>query len=188
MLLAVEVMAVATGAASVWLLASNRPLGWWVGLVSVALFAVLFAAARLYGEVAIQIFYFVTSLQAIWVWLRGGPSRTERPVQHLPIPLMALTLPLIAVATLALRPMLVELRGAAPFWDALTTVTSVAAHLYLVFRYVESWYLWIAVDVVYVPLYLSRDLELTALLYVAFLILSVRGLLRFRREAEGATA
>jgi nicotinamide mononucleotide transporter len=47
-------------------------------------------------------------------------------------------------------------------------------------RFVESWYIWIAVDVIYVPLYMSRGLRLTALLYVAFLVMSIAGLVRFR--------
>ena len=34
---------------------------------------------------------------------------------------------------------------------------------------------WIAVDLIYVPLYLSRDLHLTALTYIVFLGLCVLG-------------
>jgi nicotinamide mononucleotide transporter len=44
------------------------------------------------------------------------------------------------------------LGGAAPFWDALTTILSAIAQLYLMERYLESWYLWIVADTIYVPL------------------------------------
>lgn len=182
--MALEILAVVTGVGSVWLLSRNQPLGWWIGLVSVSAFAFVFARARLYGDVGIQVFYFVTSLQAIWVWIRGGEGGAQRPVMHLPRSLALATVPAVIAGTLVLRIALAEMGGAAPFWDALATVGSITAHLYLVWRYVESWYLWVAVDLVYVPLFLSRGLELTALLYVGFLLLSLRGLARFRVEAR----
>ena len=43
--------------------------------------------------------------------------------------------------------------------------------------------MWIAVDVIYVPLYLSRDLNLTALVYVVFLGLCVVGWRQWRAVA-----
>ena len=177
-----EVIAVTTGAWSVWYLAHNHPFGWWVGLVSVAAFAVVFYRVRLYAEVGIQVFYFVTSLQAIWIWLRGGAERTPRPVTRVPRRVAVATVPISLVALVALRALLIELGGAVPFWDALTVVMSLTAHVYLMWRYVESWWLWLAVDVIFVPLYASRGLLLTSVLYVGFFAMSCMGLRRFRRE------
>lgn len=178
-----EVLAVVTGAWSVWLLARNRPLGWWIALVSIASFAVVFYRVRLFAEVGIQVVYFITSAQAIWIWMRGGGQGAERPVTHVPARVWLWTLPAAAVGFVLLRSLLITADGAAPFWDALTTVMSLVAHGFLMFRLVESWWIWIAVDVIYVPLYYSRDLTLTAALYVGYLLLSISGLRTFRRLA-----
>jgi nicotinamide mononucleotide transporter len=175
-----EVFAVVTGAWSVWTLSHNQPIGWWIGLGSVAAFGVVFFQARLFAEVGIQAFYFVTSLQAIWIWLRGGTDRTERPVTRAPHVVLVVTVPLGILALCGLWQLLIALHGAAPFWDALTVVMSLTAHLYLMWRFVDSWYLWISVDVIYLPLYVSRGLALTAVLYAGFLVMSVGGLRRFR--------
>jgi nicotinamide mononucleotide transporter len=51
----IEVLAVVTGALSVWWLARNRPIGWWVGLVSVAAFAIVFWRVHLCGDVVIPL-------------------------------------------------------------------------------------------------------------------------------------
>lgn len=179
-----EMSAVVTGAWSVWLLSRNSPLGWWVGLMSVVLFAWVFAGVRLYAEVGIQVFYFVTSVQAIWIWLRGGDRGNERAVTYAPSRLLAATVPIFLVALVGLRWLLIELNGAAPFWDASTTVLSLTAHLYLMWRFVNAWYLWIVVDVIYIPLYASRELYLTAGLYAVFLVMSIGGLIEFRRLAS----
>jgi nicotinamide mononucleotide transporter len=194
----VEALAVVSYAWSVWLLAKNRPAGWWVGLVGCALYGAVFFNVRLYAEVLIQIFYFITSVQAIYIWLRGGENRTERLVGRVPLPWLIGAGVAIVAGTLVLRHILIELRGAAPFWDALTTVLSITAHLFLMGRFVESWYLWITVDVIYVPLYASRELYVTSILYAIFLGMATNGLRNFRRayrdrtsvsvEVEGETA
>ena len=182
-----EAFAVVFSAWSVWLLSQNRPFGWWVGLVGVTAYGVVFYRVRLFAEVAIQGFYFLTSLQAIRIWLRGGIDRTEKPVGRPSRSLILMTLLIGLVSVFALREGLIAIRGAAPFWDALTTVMSLIAHLYLMGRYVDSWYVWVAVDVIYIPLYASRGLYVTSLLYVVFLILAVRGLLHFRSIYEKRT-
>lgn len=174
-----EAVAVVSSAWCVWLLAKNQLLGWWIGLISVMAYAFVFYRVRLYADLAIQVFYFFTSLQAIYIWLRGGKNQTERPVGRISKNWMLATAALIVVGTLTLRLILIELRGAAPFWDALTTVLSLAAHIYLMGRFVESWYLWIVVDVIYVPLYASRGLFVTSALYAVFLLMAIWGLRNF---------
>ncbi|MGI0486426.1 nicotinamide riboside transporter PnuC [Pantanalinema rosaneae CENA516] len=176
-----ETVAVVTYAWSVWLLAKNNPLGWWIGLIGTALYGVVFYQAKLYAEVGLQVFYFVTSLQAIYIWLRGGQSQTEKPVGHISRKGLMLTIILAIASVFALRSLLIAIRGAAPFWDALTTVMSLVAHLYLMGRLVESWYLWITVDVIYVPLYASRHLYLTSILYGIFGLMALGGLKNFQR-------
>ncbi len=183
-LLPLEVAAVAVSALSVWLLARNNPLGWWLALIGVTLYAVIFYRTRLFAEVGIQIVYFVTSLKAISIWLGGGENQTAKPVSRVSKRLIGLTLALGVVGVVALRLLLIELRGAAPFWDAVTTVVSLSAHLYLMERYVESWHQWVAVDVIYVPLYASRELYLTSGLYAVFLVMAIYGLFNFKRLYE----
>jgi nicotinamide mononucleotide transporter len=176
-----ETVAVVTYAWSVWLLAKNNPLGWWIGLVGTALYGVVFYQAKLYAEVGLQVFYFITSLQAIYIWLRGGRNHAEKPVGHISRKGLILTIILAIASVFALRSLLIAIRGAAPFWDALTTVMSLVAHLYLMGRLVESWYLWITVDVIYVPLYASRQLYLTSILYAVFGLMALSGLRNFQR-------
>lgn len=176
----IEVIAFIAYGWSVWLLANNRPLGWWIGLIGIVGYIIVFYNVELFAEVGIQGFYFITSLQAIYIWLRGGAQNTEKPVAHVPRRLALITVPLMIVAVFGLQFFLIQIRGAAPFWDALTTIMSLTAHLYLMQRYVESWYIWIAVDIIYVPLYASRGLYLTSILYVALLLMSVNGLFNFR--------
>ncbi|MCT7985508.1 nicotinamide riboside transporter PnuC [Laspinema sp. A4] len=177
----IEAIAVVTSAWSVWLLSKNNPLGWWIGLVGVLAYTWVFYQVRLYGEVAIQLFYLVTSLQAIYSWLRGGENHTEKPIARIPPRWIPWLVGILTVSVIGLRSLLIAMNGSAPFWDALTTVASAIAQLLLMQRYVESWYLWIGVDTIYVPLYASRGLYLTSFLYAIFWLLAIGGLQNFKR-------
>ncbi|MEG4407927.1 nicotinamide riboside transporter PnuC [Microcoleus sp. MON2_D5] len=177
----IEAIAAIASAWSVWLLAKNNPVGWWIGLIGVIAYGAVFYQVKLYGEVALQSFYLITSLQAIYIWLRGGENSTEKPVCRISQRWLILTAVLVAVGVFGLRTVLISLGGAAPFWDALTTILSAIAQLYLMERYLESWYLWIVADTIYVPLYASRGLYLTSILYAIFLLMAIHGLQNFQR-------
>ena len=56
--------------------------------------------------------------------------------------------------------------------------------MWLVFRYAQSWWIWVAVDIIYIPLYLSRDLQLTSALYVVFLAMATMGAVEFWRALK----
>jgi nicotinamide mononucleotide transporter len=90
----------------------------------------------------------------------------------------------VPATTAGLWVLLVEVNGAAPIWDALTTALSLAAQYLLSRKRIESWYFWIAADVIYIPLYISRDLALTAVLYAVFLGMCVIGLIAWRRSMK----
>jgi len=44
--------------------------------------------------------------------------------------------------------------------------------------------LWIAVDIISIPVYWSRGLPLTAILYVLFLLICLRGLVAWRAQLQ----
>lgn len=176
-----ESIALIFSAWSVWLLSQNQLLGWWLGLIGVIAYGIVFYQVQLYGEVCLQVFYLITSLQGIWIWWHGGKDKTEKPVTNIEFSWLIISFILSLLGIMALRLILIKLNGSAPFWDAFTTIYSIIAQLYLMQRYVQSWYLWIVVDIVYIPLYISRELYFTSFLYAIFLLMAVRGLIQFKK-------
>ena len=74
--------------------------------------------------------------------------------------------------------------AAAPYVDATTAGLSVTAQVLQSLRRVESWVLWICVDLVALGLFIWRGLLVTTGLYGLFLILAIVGLIEWRRKAE----
>lgn len=166
----------ASGALCVWLVVRQHVANFAVGLVNNAFFLVLFVDARLYADAGLQVVYFGLGIIGWYWWLRGGDGRTELPVSRTPAREWAWCAVAFVLGFVVLTAILREVNGAAPPVDAATTTASLVAQYLLTRKRLESWWVWIAVDVVYVPLYLSRDVPLTALLYLLFIGLCVAGL------------
>lgn len=184
-----ELLGVLTGVVAVWLTVRQNVWCWPVGLVNVALFAVVFARARLYADAGLQGVYFALCLYGWWAWLHGGrdhgPLAVTRSTRRERLALAAL-----AVAAAALLGTLLH-RGtdaSFPYLDSALTAGSLAAQWLQARKRLENWLVWIAVDVVYVGMYVAKDLHLTALLYAGFAALAVAGLREWRRSLAGSAA
>jgi nicotinamide mononucleotide transporter len=179
----VESLGFVSGGICVWLVVREHIWNWPVGLANNVLFAVLFWQSRLFADMALQGVYAAIAIYGWWNWLRGHDAGTRLPITKTRAwewGSLALAVPL---CTWGVYAVLVRAGGAAPFFDALTTVISLAAQYLLSRKRIENWYLWIVVDIIYVPLYISRDLPLTAALYSVFLVMCCIGLIQWQRRA-----
>jgi len=169
-----------TGALCVWLTVKQNIWNFPLGLINVATFCVVFFQSRLYADAGLQIVYFGLGVLGWYLWLHGGANRTALKVSRASAWELSLICVFIAAATIGLWKTLAEVGGSASFWDALTTSISLASQWLLNRKRLESWIGWIVVDVIYVPLYIYKDLYLTAMLYGLFLLMAVMGLRAWR--------
>lgn len=176
-----ELLGFVTGAASVWLTVLARISNFPVGIANSAFFLVLFLSARLFADSGLQVVYIVLGFAGWWQWLHGGPERSRLTVARSGWPLLACCVMVAAAATWGLTVLLTAVHDIAPFWDALTTAVSLAAQFLLNFKKIENWAFWIAADVVYIPLYVVKRLDLTAIVYVLFLAMCITGVRAWRR-------
>lgn len=177
-----ELLGFVTGAVGVWLTVRANIWNFPVGLANNLFFLVLFWAARLYADAALQIVYLGFGVFGWWEWLHGG-ERWSRRMMARARPWVVWTLAGLAVpVTWILTIVLTRANDIAPFWDALTTALSLAAQWLLNLKLFENWFFWMTADVVYVPLYFVKALYLTAIVYVIFLGLCVAGMRAWRRE------
>lgn len=175
-----EAISFVTGAICVWLVVRENIWNFPIGLANTATFCVVFFQARLYGDAALQIVYFVLGLMGWYLWLFGGERGTRLRVVWAGRRELFVLGGLILGGTLVLWKTLSLIGGSASFLDAFTTSLSLGAQVLLNRKRVENWIVWIVADAVYVPLYVSKDLHLTALLYAVFLVMAVMGLSHWR--------
>ena len=165
----------------VWLMAQRRLVAWPVGLVSVALYALVFAEAKLYSDTLLQL-AFAVFLTYGWInWRRHAADEGAIHIAPLSRGKLLRDLAIGLCGGLALGAgMHLFTDASLPWLDAVLTGLSLVAQWWQARRHVATWWLWIAVDVVYVGTYLFKSLHVTAALYVLFLGLAVLGLRAWR--------
>ena len=183
-----EVLGFVTGGWCVWLLVEENIWNWPIGIANNAFYVVVFWRARLFADMSLQVVYIVLSIIGWYLWLHGGTGHGRLRVQRTRWREGLAIGAAVALMTVAGTAFLRTVRDSAPFLDALTTAISLAAQYMLTRKLIENWHLWIAVDVVYIGLYASRSLPLTAVLYAVFLTMCVVGLREWRRSEARAVA
>jgi nicotinamide mononucleotide transporter len=185
----VEVAAVLFGIVSVYLSVRENILSWPTAIVNVGLYILVFYRAKLYADMGLQVFYLGVSFYGWWAWLHGGHDRGALQVTRTP----RLWLVGLAVAglvfSLALGAFLRRATDAAlPFLDSALSSYSIVAQVMMTRKWLENWALWMALDVVYVGMFVFKRLYLTAGLYAVFLALAAMGLAEWRRSLRAAVA
>jgi nicotinamide mononucleotide transporter len=184
-----EALGASTGAVCVWLAAVSDPWTWPIGIANNLLYLVVFWRSGLYADAGLQLVYAAISVYGIVRWRSGRGSAPVRPVSRGSAAELGATAAAMAVAGFALWLLLDRATDSqVPAWDGSTTAISLGAQWLMSRRVLENWWLWIVVDVAYVPLYLWKGLEVTAGLYAVFLLLCLLGLADWRRELAAASS
>jgi nicotinamide mononucleotide transporter len=176
---------------ALWMVVANmrvQLVAWPLAIASSLAYLVLFAHSRLYGEAGLQVLFVLVAAWGWWQWTfarqADGQALKVRRID-------ARTGLIIVVATVAAWPLLgVVLRRFTdtdvPFFDALPTAASVAGQWLLGKKYVETWPVWLGVNIVSVALFAYKGLWLTVVLYALFAVLSVIGWRAWNRRAAAA--
>ena len=186
----IEVIGVISGIAGVWLAARQHVWTWPVSVVSVTAYVFVFYDARLYADMGLNAFYIITSFYGWYEWLYGGKGHVERKVNRVGRTELLVLLAFVVVFTAGLGYFLDNYTNAdLSYTDSATTAVSLMAYWMMAKKRLENWIVWLVVDVVYIGMYLYKELYLTAFLYFVFLILATMGYLDWKRDLEkGATA
>jgi len=179
-----EVAGVIFGVIAVWLTVKENILCWPVGLVNVSIYVVVFMRAKLYADMGLQVVYIALLIYGWYAWLHGGKEKQELAVSRTAARLWMALLFTGFVGAVVLGLTLKKTTDASlPYLDSLTTSFSLVAQFMSTRKLLENWIVWIVVDVIYIGIYIVKDLRLTAILYAIFLVLAVIGYRDWRRSS-----
>jgi nicotinamide mononucleotide transporter len=185
----VEWLAVALALAYLWLAIRQNPWCWAFAVVSAAMYAVIFARAGLEMQAALQGFFIGMAIYGWRTW-RGGAAVPPARVSRWPAARHALGIGAVALVTL-LNGALLRGEGGDAAWvtyaDAAIAWGSVLATWLVARKLIENWWYWVAIDLAASVLYGSQGLHATAVLYVLYAALAVRGYFAWRQDERRDT-
>ncbi|WP_269792266.1 nicotinamide riboside transporter PnuC [Stenotrophomonas sp. Iso1] len=167
----------------VWLMAQRRMLAWPVGLISVGLYALVFAEAKLYSDTLLQGAFGLFLLYGWLNWRKQAQAEGQIIIAPLASRQWTRDLSIGIAFGIALGAAMHTYTDAAlPWLDAMLAALSLVAQWWQARRHSAAWWLWIVVDVVYVGMYAVKSLHATAGLYLVFVGLAAMGLRAWKNE------
>lgn len=161
---------------------------WLCAGVSSAIYVWLFMEAKLHMLSVLSVFYIAMAAYGWVIWSRGGKDDTDLPVRVWPLRIHMIAVTSILVLTAGSGWLLSRYSDDAyPFIDSLLTFAAIWATFLVTRKVFENWWYWLLIDAVSVFVYWSRDLELTALLFVGYVILIPVGMAQWLRAYRSQT-
>ena len=181
-----EIAGFVTTLVGIWLTTRRLLICWPVVLAADVIYLFVFYQARLFSDALLQIFFVAFTLYGWWHWWRG--VRKEGSVRVVPLSLRGWIAGAVAgaIGAVLLGWLMVRVGAALPHLDAALTSYSLVASWWGARKHTANWWLWIAVDLVYIGEYIYKDLNMTALLYAGLVVLAVLGLRDWRRAPVAA--
>ena len=178
-----EILAFILSVATVALNIRQNHWAWLFAIVSSAAYGAVFFNSRLYGDAGLQLVFIVVSVWGWYSWLHGDSAGHRLAVSKLDRTGWIMAALGWLVGYLVLAWFLGRYTNTdVPHTDGFLTAGSLVGQVLLSRKKLENWHAWIAVDVIYVGLYLYKQLHLTALLYALFVAMAVFGLRAWRRD------
>jgi nicotinamide mononucleotide transporter len=150
------------------------------------LYAVIFYDAKLYADMGLQGVFLFFSVYGWYAWTKGSdnylPDSSPLQVKQSTIKELSfgilITIPIAVILGYMLKN---QTNADFPYIDSMLASLSIFAQILQTRKRLENWYIWILVDTVYILIYVSKDLYLSALLYAVFLALAMQGVIEWRK-------
>jgi len=168
--------------ASVWM--------WVVGFVMQVLGIVLYYQKGLYADCGMEFYYLGMTIYGFIVWLHPRHKESSHRVQERPIThfkrsqILPWLLGTAALWMLIFWILTSYTDSTVPLADSFTTALSIVGMWALAHKYLEQWFIWIAVDIVTCCLYFYKDIPFKAGLYALYVVIAVFGYFNWKKKAK----
>ena len=178
-----ELVAAVVTAFSIWLATRENIWYYPTGVVALVMYTWLFFNAKLYAESLLQLICLVLMLYGWYEWLHGGTQRTELPVTRTPRWAWLTGIASgLAGSAIVIALQLRYTDNPSPYVDSSLMVWSLVAQWMTARKWLENWILWVVVNTISIPLYITRELWITAVLYAGLWVLAIVGYVQWRKS------
>lgn len=200
--IALEIIAVVLGVASVFFSMRRNILVFPTGIISTSIYIYILFAFGLLGEGLIQVYYTIMSIYGWILWSDGKEDNAKVEVfwakrnDWLMGGILFLICVFLIVGIYYLKPWIengfsmvdVQLNLNYLNWsnwlDIFVTAIFLIGMWFMAKRRVENWIFWIIGDLICIPIFIYNGLLLTSIQYVFFTVLAIIGYFEWKKSVE----
>lgn len=182
-----EILATVTGFCCVFFEIKQKIALWYFGIISAALFLIVFFHQSFYAYALFQVYFMATSIYGLVQWKKSKKANGEEmPISRISLRLFAILLVFAVVLIVCLWQVLLTVNenSTYAFFDAVISTLSIIATWMLTKKYIEQWGVWFIADIISVGVFFSRGLYPTTLLYAAYVVMAVTGFIMWRKQLK----
>lgn len=172
-----EILAVVFGIASVWYAKKESLLVYPTGIISTAIYVYICYQFTLYGDLIINIYYTLMSLYGWFMWTRLVENqhieitKTTRIDKIKALGIFIFTALFVICVYLYFN----RFDRITDYFDTFTTGIFFAAMWLMANKKLAHWNLWIAGNIISIPLYFIKGLGFSGIQFTIFLIIAFQG-------------
>jgi nicotinamide mononucleotide transporter len=160
---------------------------WPAGILSSALYVIVFFQSKFYAGMGLQVYYVAVSIYGWYYWLQGIKKGSGEKVRVTRIKYKTLikSTAISAIIYIGILYILLNYTDSPiPYMDSLTTTLSIMATWMLARKIIDNWLLWVFVDIVSIGLYIYRGLWATTILFLVYTIMAVAGYIEWKKDLK----
>jgi len=159
---------------------------WIVGIFSSAFYVYIFFHAGLYAEMGLNFYYILMSFYGLYCWKFATKKEEKNDGFHHIDKKTTLVLSVVFVVLFGIILLILQEfpNSQVPVPDALIAVLSIIATWMTAKKMIECWHVWIFANMFACGFYIYQKLYPTAVLFSIYSILSVVGLIEWRKSVE----
>lgn len=175
----IEWLAVLATIISVIMLAIKNKLGWIFSIAGCILYSIVFFQQKLYANTLLQLVFIGQSIYGILLWNKKTNSEFKK-MDIIPFfATIALTVGVSMIISVLLS-IVTDVENS--MIDMFLSVSSIVALVLMAKKFIQSWFVWMAIDVGYIYLFIETGLWLSACLYFLLLLICIFGYIKWRKN------
>ncbi len=184
-----ELLAVLLAVAYPLLAVREKILCWYAAFVSSAIYVALFWQASLPMQALLSVYYVGMAVYGWWNWKFGGAGEDALPIRSWPLRQhLTVAVGIVALTAVSGYWLAANTESAWPYVDSFLTWASIVTTWMVAHKILENWLYWVVINSASAVLYLDRELYLTALLFVAYVVIVLFGYLSWRKRLDATCA
>ena len=167
----------------------ERWISWIWAILSALFYAVIYWSAGLIVSAEIQLLYFGIAVVGLARWRKSPAVQQPKEIIKKGTPLLWMYT-FLAISLLSLLLFWINSSiesGDLILYDALLVSSAIVAQALMVKKYLSCWYLWIFVNIGYLPLFFYQKLWVSLVLYVILFYFTWKGFKEWHRKYQFTT-
>ena len=162
------------------IIALQKKIAWFFAFISSALYVYLCFSSKLYLDSFLQFFYV---LAAIYGWMQWNKTDLNEKLSKKNIRFHLSAIGICLVLSFSIGWIMKTFTDqASPYLDATITITSLFATYLVARKIIDNWVYWIFIDLACIPIFYSRGLYLTSILYLIYAIIAIVAFFKWNKE------